>query len=165
MANVPMLIARPPTSFFLGGGGGDQESILILEPAAFSWLERLPVICRVGPRIIILSLWARFATHCRQLRVVLKRKNVKERERGSGRAWFKTNSKYTVKKGIHLHHLWKKQSCFNTLCAIRSDFSMGFSHILYQRSPLNVANLFQICFHATLAYFQKNKKELRCGYW
>jgi hypothetical protein len=51
------------------------------------------------------------------------------------------------------------------LCAIRSDFSMGFSHILYQRSPLNVANLFQICFHATLAYFQKNKKELRCGYW
>ena len=47
----------------------------------------------------------------------------------------------------------KNQNCFNTLCAIRSDFSMGFLHILYQRSPLHVVSFLQICFHATLAYF------------
>ena len=152
MANGPMLIARPPTSFFFGGRGRGPGTILILEPAAFSWLERLPVICRFGPRIIILSLWARFATHCRQLRVVLKRKNVRERE-GVGAHGLRPIPSTPSKEVFISTICGKNQNCFNTLCAIRSDFSMGFLHILYQRSPLHVVSFLQICFHATLAYF------------
>ena len=92
------------------------------------------------------------------------REGERERE-GVGAHGFRPIPSTPSKKAFISTICGKKQNCFNTLCAIRSDFSGGFSHLLCQRSPLNVANLFQICFHATLAYFQKNKKELRCGYW
>ena len=124
MANGPMLIARPPTSFFFWGEGAGTRN-------NFDFRACCIFVARAAP--CHLQIWSAHH-HFKSLSPLcytlppaqscFEAEKTWERERGSGRAWFKTNSKYTVKRSIHLHHLWKKSELFQHV--VRN--TVGFFH-------------------------------------